>query len=235
LVKNAKGSLKFWQALGGGAIAWALMACGSAFRAGPDASTDAAEAATPPDGPTDAAATDAAREADVATEGSADAALCSEVPSSAGLCRGYLQYENACGFYKPCDCKYWEDNCTKLTADTNVSFEGALLACALGNELAKKNGCTGVTTVEECAYASYVKSPGLTADQQTLLEAYCLMCDPSSTDCMSGVYPFVGEYTNPVTNKITTNCTGPAANCAAFGACVQHTLGLSDPCADGGT
>lgn len=212
---------KAWQAFA--CFAVASSACGSPFK---DAPSSDASAEVKADGPEpEGAPRDAATEADAKSEASPDgeATVCPHVKPA--YCRGYLDYESACGYYEPCDCTYWEANCTTLANDVTLAFQDELAFCAALD--IKK--CPKVETIENCAYdavagANHTK---LTAAQSALLAAYCTMCPSmTGTSCLNEPHPFAAEYGDTITEMITDECTGVGKTCANFMPCVAKVLGL---------
>jgi hypothetical protein len=192
--------------------ALAPTACGSAFTTAlADASADSTSEGAAKDASAEA---DARAVTDAAAEASRDADVCPAVSTKDTLCRGYLDYESACHLYEPCNCTYWEDNCTILQMDYSPAFDFALLACASTS----LKTCPSVTAIEDCAYQGVINTKnGLTNDQKALLDAYCLMCDPTTVaNCMTSTLPFAGKFNDNVSNEITTSCTGPGHMCGDF-------------------
>jgi hypothetical protein len=217
-----------WQAFGWLSLA-ASTGCGTAFKDAPrDASTtDVA--------PSDGSPKDAGGDADApqAIEADGANAACPDVRPE--LCRAYIDYEYACGYYEPCVCTYWTDNCAMLANHVTMKFYNELLVCG---ELSLKT-CPLVSAVEDCAYGfvAGLERKGLTGDQSMLLTAYCAMCPGTSVSgCEAAAHPFAGEYDDPTTSAITSKCTGPGKSCDDFGMCVSGVLRLTlSTCVDAGS
>jgi hypothetical protein len=220
------------------AAALASVGCGSSFSAAPaDASSDHAMAEeSPKDAGTEAEAGATGHDA---TADSMPTLVCPEISTAPAndVCRGYLDYEIACGLYSDCDCSYWQANCKALATDSNPLFDLALYDCVLANLKASPPCAGGVVAVQACAYQSILNSTkGLSSDEQNLLMAYCAKCDSTDTACLTASHPFVAEYDDEHAKAIMNDCVLTASGCGEveFEGCVARTLGVKDAGCDGG-
>lgn len=220
-----------------------LLACSSsssdpaplAAPASPASTSDAA--AGSPTKPTPGA--DSGTASDAAPDASADACV-DTTPSP--FCKAFEDYVKACSFMPSLTCNgdcSFHHLCNAFDTQINSATRSAAqIAC-----LTAAN-CDGAK-LRDCAYQKYGDHPQTSA-QAALVSAYCSTCaaaDPMCTTtaiaydadagafAVANIFTAAWEFTDAVTSKIKSQCTGgaldqtSAGTCdAAFGNCVAKVV-----------